>query len=98
MARILEDFQREFGIERVYLSGGLSSLPCLQQGIAQCVPFPAYRLLQTDASLSGAAQLAAGISSADGCSAEKIEVRQAVPGLPEKYGRWKGWLDELLRT
>ena len=37
VARILEDFQREFGIERVYLSGGLSNLPCLQQGIAQCV-------------------------------------------------------------
>ena len=48
VTRILEDFQREFGIERVYLSGGLSGLPCLQLGIAQCVPFAAYRLLQTD--------------------------------------------------
>ena len=30
VARVLEDFHREFGIERVYLSGGLSSLPCLE--------------------------------------------------------------------
>ncbi|MDO8312623.1 MAG: FGGY-family carbohydrate kinase, partial [Sideroxyarcus sp.] len=98
VARILEDFQREFGIERVYLSGGLSSLPCLQQGIARCVPFATYRLPQTDASLNGAAQLAAGLGFTAGRSAEKIVVRQSLSCLPEKYVRWKGWLDELLRT
>ena len=98
VARILEDFRREFGIECAYLSGGLANLPCLQQGIAQCVPLATYRLPQTEASLSGAARLAAGIPFAGGSNAEKIEVRQAAPGLPAKYVRWKGWLDELLNS
>lgn len=98
VARILEDFHREFGIERVYLSGGLSSLRCLQQGIAQCVPLATYRLPQTEASLSGAAQLAAGYPFVGGRDAEKIDVLQPMPGLSEKYARWKDWLDGLLRT
>ena len=97
VARILEDLHREFGIERVYLSGGLSGLPCLQQGIARCVPFAAtYRLTQPDTSLTGAARLAAGVPLADGRRAEEIDISQRVLGLPEKYARWKVWLDGLL--
>jgi glycerol kinase len=98
VARILEDFQREFGIERVYLSGGLSGLPCLQQGIAQCVPFATYRLSQTDASLLGAARMAAGVPCSGDRSAEKINVSKPASKLPGKYARWKIWLDGLLRT
>ena len=98
VARILEDLHREFGIERVYLSGGLSGLPCLQQGIARCAPFAAaYRLTQPDTSLAGAARLAAGVPLADGRNAEKVDISRHVPGLPEKYARWKVWLDGLLR-
>ncbi len=97
VARILEDFQREFGISRVYLSGGRSNLPCLQQGIAQCVRLPIYRLPQADASLLGAARLAAGLPMDTNRYAEKIEVTQPVKGLPEKYVRWKVWLDMMLR-
>lgn len=94
-ARMLEDMHREFGIERVYLSGGLSGLPCLQQGIAQCVPFATvWRLLQPDAGLIGVAQSAAGATLAGGRRAEKIEAGQT--GLQEKYQRWKVWLDGLL--
>ena len=97
VARILEDLHREFGIERVYLSGGLSGLPCLQQGIARCVPFAVtYRLPQADTSLTGAARLAAGVPLADGRRAEKVDVSQCVPKLSEKYARWKVWLDGLL--
>jgi glycerol kinase len=96
VARILEDFHCEFGIERVYLSGGLSNLPCLQQGIAQCVPFAAYRLLQAETSLIGTAQLAAGMASAGSREAEMIERPIHPSRLAEKYLRWKGWLDGLL--
>ncbi len=96
VARILEDFHREFGIERAYLSGGLSNLPCLQQGIAQCVPFALYRLPQSDASLTGAAQLAAGVASAGLRKAERIEKAAPLSRLSEKYQLWKRWLDELL--
>jgi glycerol kinase len=97
VARILEDFQREFGIVRVHLSGGLSSLPCLQQGIAQCVPLGVFRLLQTDASLMGAAQLAGGLVSGDLRKVEPIEVAGDRLKLAEKYRRWKAWLDGLLQ-
>jgi len=99
VARILEDMHREFGIERVYLSGGLSELSCLQQGIARCAPFAAtYRLPQPDASLAGAARLAAGVPLADARHAEKVEFGRAAPELREKYARWKVWLDGLLRA
>jgi glycerol kinase len=98
VARILEDLQREFGIERVYLSGGLSSLPCLQQGIAQCVPLAVFRLLQADASLRGAALLTAGASPDGGRDSEKIAAGQSGRGMAEKYVRWKAWLDGVLRA
>lgn len=96
VARILEDFHREHALERAYLSGGLSELACLQQGIAQCVPFELYRLQQKDASLQGAALLAAGMSPACHREAEKIEIAHTGKLLAEKYLRWKDWFDTLL--
>lgn len=96
VTRILEDFQREFGVERVYLSGGLSGLPCLQQGIARCVPLAVYRLQQADSSLIGAAQLAVGRTFYATREAQKIDGSPVVPRLAEKYVRWKAWLDAKL--
>lgn len=97
VARILEDFRREFGLERVYLSGGLSNLTCLQQGIAQCVPCAIYLLPQQDASLAGVARLAAGMAGG-AAAAEKVGGPVKLPQLAAKYGRWKIWLDGLLRA
>jgi glycerol kinase len=96
VARILEDFHRESAIERVFLSGGLSGSACLQQGIAQCVPFDVCRLSQVDSSLRGAALLAAGMAPACGRESEKISATSGAPALTEKYRRWKEWLDGLL--
>lgn len=98
VARILEDFRREFAIERVYLSGGLSALPCLQQGIAQCVPLAVFRLSQPDTSLLGAARLAAGMPPGVAAKAERIEIVQDTRRFSGKYQRWKAWLDGLLRN
>lgn len=96
VARILEDFHREFGIESAYLSGGLSGLHCLQQGIALCAPCTVHRLVQADVSLSGAARLAAGLPLSGHKEAEKIDIPPAMDRLPEKYARWKVWLDGLV--
>jgi glycerol kinase len=96
VARILEEFHRGCPIERVYLSGGLSGLHCLQQGIALCVPFEVYRLRQSETSLQGAALLAAGMAPASHRISERIPVATNTPALPEKYQRWKVWLDDLL--
>jgi hypothetical protein len=68
----------------------------LQQGIARCVPFDVYRLSQTESSLQGAALLAAGKDSAFRREAEKISAASGNHAPPEKYLRWKKWLDTLL--
>ncbi len=99
VARILEEFHRASPLERVYLSGGLSELPCLQQGIAQCVPaLHVYRLQQRDSSLQGAALLAAGMQRASSREVGRIIVADGAPRLPEKYRRWKDWFDVLLSS
>ena len=96
IARILEDFHRESALERVYLSGGLSELACLQQGIARCVPFAVYRLVQPESSLRGAALLAAGMAPTYNRESERIEIAGNADALREKYRHWKKWLDGLL--
>lgn len=97
VARMVEDMQHEYGVERVYLSGGWSNLPCLEQGIAQCVPFASTLVLnQSDAGLSGVARLSVGNLFTDGRSAKKIDILRPDLVLAEKYRRWKVWLDESL--
>lgn len=97
VARILEEFHRERAIERVYLSGGLSELHCLQQGIALCVPFGVYRLQQNESSLQGVALLAVGMAPACHRESARISVAGNTQALPKKYQRWKTWLDDELR-
>jgi glycerol kinase len=94
VARILEDVHCEHAIKRIYLSGGLSGLACLQQGVAQCVPFEVYLLSQAETSLQGAALLAAGMP----CHREgtRIGIAGNAETLQNKYQRWKVWLDDLL--
>ncbi len=96
VARILEDFHRISPLERVYLSGGLSELTCLQQGIARCVPFAVFRLCQTESSLRGAALLAAGMAPAYNRESERVEIDGNAEALLKKYRQWKKWLDDLL--
>ncbi|HUX89743.1 MAG TPA: FGGY family carbohydrate kinase [Gallionellaceae bacterium] len=103
VARIVEDFHGDAEIKQVYLSGGLSELRVLQQGIAQCITLnnPAcevFRLQQRDASLQGAAMLAAGTTQARQQDAERILFTDENKALREKYRRWKHWLDALLEA
>lgn len=93
---ILEEFHRESFIERAYLSGGLSELTCLQQGIALCAPCEVYRLVQKESSLQGAALLASGVMFSLSIEADKIVWPGETKALLEKYTRWKKWLTGLL--
>ncbi len=97
VVRIVEEFQRASALERIYLSGGLSELECLQQGIAQCVDMGVYRLPQRDASVQGTAMLAAGMRRTNG-GGELVVAAHGAPQLREKYRRWKNWLDGLLAS
>ncbi|MBS0484244.1 MAG: carbohydrate kinase, partial [Proteobacteria bacterium] len=98
VARILEDFHQHSPLNRVYLSGGLSSLPCLQQGIAQCIALPVFYLPHKETSLQGAALLACGLKISGQRKVQAIEINLANTALVDKYQRWKVWLDVLLKT
>ena len=98
VARILEDFHRHAPLTQIYLAGGLSELPCLQQGIAQCVTLPVSHLQQKEASLQGAALLACGLRLKFNQQANKIIIKNKNHAISEKYQSWKKWLDTLLKT
>ncbi|MCG7756018.1 MAG: carbohydrate kinase [Nitrosomonas sp.] len=98
VARIVEDFHRHAPLTRIYLSGGLSELPCLRHGIAQCAPCPVSHLQQKEASLLGAALLASEHKIKCHRHTEDITVLNGNNALFKKYRRWKVWLDALLKT
>ena len=98
VVRILEAFHRECAIERVYLSGGLSGLICLQQGIAQCIPFAVHHLRESESSLAGVALLAAGMTPTKHSQSERVLLKGSAQAMKQKYQRWKVWLDELLMS
>jgi glycerol kinase len=97
VARIIEDFRHELDVKSVYLAGGLSNLPCLQQGIASLVPV-AYRLLQSDAGLVGVAQLASGASAVSFRRVQRLAASAAEARLRRKFEGWKLWLDGALES
>lgn len=97
ISRILEDFHGVSPISHVYLSGGLSGLSCLRQGIAQCVPYEVSHLQQKESSLQGAAMLATGLRVKHHRGVRKIAIVRRNKALSEKYQRWKYWLDDLLK-
>ena len=96
VARMLEDFHRVSPIGRVLLSGGLSQLPALRQGLAQCAPYPLLLLKEPEASLHGAALLAAGRAGPSHAAGAVIAPASTRGRLQEKYLGWKRWLDALL--
>lgn len=96
VARILEDFHRRAPLTQVYLSGGLSGLPCLQSGIAQCAPCPVFHLQQKETSLQGAALLAGGSGITCHRETQAVKIAQHNTALVKKYRHWKNWLDALL--
>jgi len=97
VARIIEDFRHELDVKSVYLSGGLSNLPCVQQGIASLVPV-AYQISQSEAGLHGVAQLASGESGGRIRRVQKLAASAAAARLRRKFEGWKLWLDELLES
>ena len=96
VTRILDNFRQRYGIDRVYLSGGLSEVPALQQGIAACSSLEVHSLQQKEASLLGAAILAAGLPPA--YARKSVKVSATADALKDKYQHWKTWFDACLNT
>ncbi len=99
VARIVEDFHHhDSPINQVYLSGGLSELNCLQQGIAMCLHCDVYRLQQREASLQGAGMLAANVKLVDKQDAKKVLLTHENTAIFNKYLQWKIWIDGVLKA
>lgn len=96
IALILEQYHQHSTIQRVYLSGGLSALPCLQQGLASCSPAPVFRIIQRQAGLQGVLILTHSLQSASDRKAELITVDYQFDALVNKYQRWKGWFYQVI--
>ena len=96
VALIVEDFNQNSQISKIYLSGGLSALPCLQQGIALCSPAPVFKLLQQHSGLMGVAILTNNLTPVFGRSSEAILLANKHLELIEKYQRWKIWFKKRL--
>ena len=96
VARIVEAFQCDAPLSMVYLSGGLAELKCIQQGLAECLKIPLVMLQQHEASLQGAAMLAAACSNT-AIAAQQDAISPAQnPHLAGKFLRWKCWLDGIV--
>lgn len=98
VVRIVENFQHDAPINQVYLSGGLSELNCLQQGIAMCLHCDVFRLQQREASLQGAGMLAANVKSAVQHEAIKVRLKHENTAIFNKYQQWKIWFDGVLKS
>jgi glycerol kinase len=96
VVRILEEFNQQYAVNKVILSGGLSALVCLQQGIAQCCQIEVHRLVQKESTLLGAGLLASGLPANIHRKTELIQVTTRNLVLTEKYYFWKRWLDQML--
>lgn len=96
VALILEQFNQQTEISRVYLSGGLSELPCLQQGISLCSPSPTYKILQQHSSLQGVAILTNNLTAANSRKSEPIAVNHKCHALNSKFQHWKAWLNKII--
>lgn len=98
VVRIVEDFHNQFPLRAVYLSGGLSALPCLQQSIRQCIGIPVYYLQQKEASLQGTALLTFNTGNTFNQETIEITIQSKNERLLNKFLAWKKWLDGLLLT
>lgn len=95
VTRIVEEFHQHAAVSRVFLSGGHSRLPVLQQGLAACLPHPVLLLPEKDEGLLGSGRLAAGLTAPDEMHGHAIEGTPSA-ALRQKYLHWKDWLDKLM--
>ena len=92
---IVDDLIPGFSIERICVSGGLTQDPFLGIALSACLQRPIELLEQQEGTLIGVARLAAGEALQPGGSTAIFEPEEEGSYLPEKYTRWKHWLQGL---
>ena len=93
---ILDVLTAEVPINRVVMSGGLCREPFLPAALAACLQCPVEVLDQSEGTLLGVAQLAAGWTPAPEKRTILVEPRSAGRYLPAKFSRWRVWMDQTL--
>ncbi len=96
VAYTINEINKMFGLKRIVLSGGLSRLDTLQQGITICSPLDVYVLDEAESSLTGVARLAANQTVFSESERKKIEKREELTRILKKYYGWCIWFNDLL--
>jgi sugar (pentulose or hexulose) kinase len=98
VSRMAEDFQKIRPFTRLLLSGGLSGKTFIARGLAACSGLDVYTGQEPEATLWGAAALAA----ARPMRPPAAEIVPCPVGkgryLKAKFEQWKTWVDSLLDT
>jgi glycerol kinase len=98
VCRIAEDFQKVRPFSRLLISGGLASKPFIAEGLAACSGLEVAAGLEPEATLWGAAALAAARPvSSPGTRMIPCPAGQG-RYLKAKFEQWKTWMDGILRT
>jgi glycerol kinase len=80
----------------ILLAGGLTRDPAMARGLAACLARPVAVVDQPDATLLGAARLAAGLSPPSPPAAATVAPGTAGAYLRAKFDRWREWLATVL--
>ena len=82
--------------QRLLISGGLAQDTGIASGLASLLGGPVSVLHEQETTLLGTARLAAGLKPFANPAIRIIDRTEAGAYLPEKYLRWKNWLNERL--
>jgi glycerol kinase len=94
--QILEDLCEDGLPERIVLAGGLLRDPAVAPGLAALLGRPVEVLLERESGLLGASRLAAGLDPHAASTTAIVEPGRCGRYLPEKFGDWLDWLEQLL--
>lgn len=96
VCEIVDDLGRRSPVHRLVLAGGLAAEPFLAPALAACSGRPVARLEEGEATLVGAARLAAGMPFTAPRATPVSADGKAGAYLAPKYARWRAWLAEAL--
>jgi len=93
---IVDDLEAGGPTQRLFLTGGLTRDPALAQGLAACLARPVEVVDEPEATLLGAARLAANIVAPPPPVTDTVAPGPAGAYLHEKFFRWREWLATVL--
>jgi len=93
---IVDDLEADAPPHRLLLTGGLARDPAIAQGLAACLARPVEVVDEPEATLLGAALLAAGITDAPPPATDTVVPGPAGAYLRAKYDHWRAWLATVL--